>query len=109
MFLSWSGFVFWAFMIHCDIMNAQFFRDTLVFVFCFTMVPIFLMMACRLTYNVRLRRKYVDRSRKEESPLRSLYMMSCCRPCAYGEIGAFVENNRVNSSNSTRQFEYVEM
>ena len=100
-------------MAHCGLSvfdwNKQFFADTLVFLFCFTMVPIFLMMTCRLTYNVRLRRKYVDRSRKEESPLRSLYMMSCCRPCAYGEIGAFVESNRVNSSNSTRQFEYVEM
>ena len=115
MFLSWTGFLVWTFMIHCgtdfavQVENKQFFADTLVFVFCFTMVPVFLMMTCRLTYNVRLRRKYVDRSRKEESPLRSLYMMSCCRPCAYGEIGAFVESNRVNSSNSTRQFEYVEM
>ena len=73
------------------------------------MIPIGLMMTCRLTNNVRLRRKYVDRSRKEESPLRSLYMMACCRACAYGEIGEFIESNRVYSSNSTRQFEYAEM
>ena len=73
------------------------------------MIPIGLMMTCRLTNNVRLRRKYVDRSRKEESPLQSLYMMACCRACAYGEIGEFIESNRVYSSNSTRQFEYAEM
>ena len=88
----------------CDFFGA----GSLVFTGCM-MIPICLMMTCRLTNNVRLRRKYVDRSRKEESPLRSLYMMACCRPCAYGQIGEFVESNRVYSSNSSRQFQYAEM
>lgn len=117
MFFLWTGFLFWIVIILCGTDCAlpgvnkalQFFGDISGFVFCLSIVSIFLMMTWRLTYNVRLRRKYVDRSRKEESPLRSLYMMACCRPCAYGEIGALVESNQANSINSTRQFEYIEM